>query len=142
VLTASLLRRGEWAPWVSDPQYIAFAAADALAAARVARAAGAPVLDIPANYYDDLDARYDLEPDLLHEMRELGVMYDRTPEGEYHHFATELLGGRVILQVVQRSPSYQGHGEPDSPVRMAAHRRRRLERSPALTAGCPRGRFQ
>jgi len=31
VLTASLLRRGEWAPGISDPQYIAFAAPDALA---------------------------------------------------------------------------------------------------------------
>src|SRR4051812_42764614 len=47
VLTASLLRRGEWAPGVSDPQYIAFAAPDALAAARAARAGGAPILDIP-----------------------------------------------------------------------------------------------
>ncbi|WP_433285769.1 TIM barrel protein [Pseudonocardia sp. CA-142604] len=135
VLTASLLRRGEWAPGVSDPQYIAFATPDALAAARAARAAGAPILDIPGNYYEDLDARYALEPDLLHEMRALGVMYDRTPEGEYRHFATEVLGGRVFLQVVQRSPGYEGHGEPDSPVRMAAHRRRRLGRSPALAAG-------
>ncbi|GAA1319433.1 sugar phosphate isomerase/epimerase and 4-hydroxyphenylpyruvate domain-containing protein [Pseudonocardia xinjiangensis] len=126
VLTASLLRRGEWAPGVADPQHIAFATPDALAAARTARAAGAPVLDIPGNYYEDLDARYDLEPDLLREMRELGVMYDRTPDGEFHHFATELLGGRVFLQVVQRSPRYEGHGAPDSPVRMAAHRRRRL----------------
>jgi 4-hydroxyphenylpyruvate dioxygenase len=68
-------------------------------------------------------------------MRELGVMCDRTPEGECRHFATELLGGRVFLQVVQRSPHYEGHGEPDSPVRMAGHRRRRLGRSPALAAG-------
>lgn len=53
-------------------------------------------------------------------------MYDRTPAGEYRHFATELLGGRVFLQVVQRSPGYRGHAAVDAPVRMAAHRRRRL----------------
>jgi 4-hydroxyphenylpyruvate dioxygenase len=126
VLTASLLRRGGWTPGVPDPQHIAFATDDALAAARAARAAGAPLLDIPDNYYDDLDARLELDPALLAELRELGVMYDRTPGGEYRHFATELLGGRVFLQVVQRSPGYAGHAAADAPVRMAAHRRRRL----------------
>jgi 4-hydroxyphenylpyruvate dioxygenase len=39
VLTASLVRRGEWAPGVPDPQCVAFATDDALAAARAARAA-------------------------------------------------------------------------------------------------------
>ena len=48
---------------------------------------------------------------------------------------TLLVGRFVFLQVVQRSPGYEGHGEPDSPVRMTAHRRRRLGRSPTLTAG-------
>lgn len=62
MLTASLLRRGGWAPGVPDPQYVAFATDDALAAARSARAAGAPLLDVPDNYYDDLDARLDLDP--------------------------------------------------------------------------------
>ncbi|MCO1653780.1 sugar phosphate isomerase/epimerase and 4-hydroxyphenylpyruvate domain-containing protein [Pseudonocardia humida] len=126
VLTASLLRRGGWAPGVPDPQYIAFGTTDALGTARAARAAGAPLLDIGDNYYDDLDARYALDPDLLAELRELGVMYDRDAGGEYRHFATELLGGRVFLQVVQRSPGYDGHAATDAPVRMAAQRRRRL----------------
>jgi 4-hydroxyphenylpyruvate dioxygenase len=126
VLTASLLRRGDWAPAVPDPQCIALATPDALAAALAARAAGAPLLEIPDNYYDDLDARLDLDPALLADLRELGVMYDRAADGEYRHFATELLGGRVFLQVVQRSPGYGGHGAADAPVRMAAHRRRRL----------------
>jgi 3-dehydroshikimate dehydratase len=133
VLTASLLRRGGWAPGVPDPQYVAFGTADAVAAARAARAAGAPLLDVGDNYYDDLDARFALDPGLLAALRELGVLYDRTAEGEYLHFATELLGGRVFLQVVQRSPGYCGHAATDAPVRMAAQRRRRLAaRAPAV----------
>ena len=35
------------------------------------------VLPIPDNYYDDLEASFELDPALLDELRELGVLYDR-----------------------------------------------------------------
>ena len=57
-LSVSVLRRGsEWQPGVTDPQHVAFATDDIFAAARAATAAGAPLVQVPANYYDDLDAR-------------------------------------------------------------------------------------
>jgi 4-hydroxyphenylpyruvate dioxygenase len=125
-LSVSVLRRGtEWQPGVTDPQHVAFATDDALAAARTARSAGAPVLDIPDNYYDDLDARLAPPPALLAEMRELGVLFDRDPNGEFLHFYTEVVGGRVFFEVVQRIGGYSGYGELNSPIRMAAHRRQR-----------------
>ena len=62
-LSVSVLRRGEWAPGVAEPQHVAFACTDVLACARAARAAGAPLLAIPDNYYDDLDARLAPPPD-------------------------------------------------------------------------------
>ena len=38
-----------------------------------------------------------------------------------------MLGSRVFFEVVQRIGGYAGYGDPDSaPVRMAAHRERRL----------------
>jgi 4-hydroxyphenylpyruvate dioxygenase len=123
-LSVSALRRGDWAPGVADPQHIAFACDDVLALARRARAAGAPLLDIPDNYYDDLDAR--LAPADIDELRELGVLYDRDAEGEFRHFYTYVLGGRVFFEAVQRSGGYAGYGEVNGPVRMAAHRRARL----------------
>jgi 4-hydroxyphenylpyruvate dioxygenase len=123
-LSVSALRRGDWAPGVADPQHIAFACDDVLALGRRARAAGAPLLDIPANYYDDLDAR--LAPADLAELRELGVLYDRDAAGEFRHFYTHVLGGRVFFEAVQRSGGYAGYGEVNGPVRMAAHRRARL----------------
>ena len=123
-LSVSALRRGDWAPGVADPQHIAFACDDVLALARRARAAGAPLLDIPDNYYDDLDAR--LAPADIDELRELGVLYDRDAEGEFRHFYTHVLGGRVFFEAVQRTGGYAGYGEVNGPVRMAAHRRARL----------------
>jgi 4-hydroxyphenylpyruvate dioxygenase len=125
-MSVSVLRRGtEWQPGVTDPQHVAFASEDLIAAARAARAAGAPLLDIPDNYYDDLDARLAPPPSLLADMRALGVLYDRDADGEFLHFYTEILGGRLFFEVVQRIGAYAGYGEANAPVRMAAHRRQR-----------------
>jgi hypothetical protein len=49
----------------AELQYVAFACADALAAARAIRDRGAPLLRIPDNYYDDLEARLDPDRALL-----------------------------------------------------------------------------
>jgi 4-hydroxyphenylpyruvate dioxygenase len=126
VHNVAMLRRGEWAPAVPDPQHIAFATTDALAAAKAMRARGARLLDIGDNYYDDLDAR--LAPPRLAELRECSVLYDRDEHGEYLHFYTHILGGRVFFEIVQRVGGYRGYGAVNSPVRMAAHRRARLRK--------------
>ncbi|WP_369135709.1 TIM barrel protein [Modestobacter sp. I12A-02662] len=124
-LSVSALRRGTWAPGVPDPQYVAFTSADVVATARAARAAGAPLLTIPGNYADDLDARYDLAPELLAAIRELGLLYDEDEHGRWLQLVTRVLGDRVFLVVVQRLGGYDGYGAADAPVRMAAHRRSR-----------------
>jgi len=110
---------------VTDPQHVAFATDDAIAAARTARAAGAPILPIPDNYYDDLDARLWPPETQLSAMRELGVLLDRDATGEFLHFYTDVIGGRVFFEVVQRIGDYAGYGEFNAPIRMAAHRRQR-----------------
>ncbi len=126
-LSVSVLRRGsEWQPGVPDPQHVAFSTDDIVATARAARAAGAPLVEVPDNYYDDLDARLAPPPELLAAMRELGVLLDRDPAGEFLHFYTDVLGGRVFFEVVQRIGGYAGYGEFNAPIRMAAHRRQRL----------------
>jgi 4-hydroxyphenylpyruvate dioxygenase len=124
-LNVSLLRRGEWAPGVPAPQHIAFASDDVVATARALRAAGAPLLAVPANYHDDLDARLDLDPQLMATIRECGLFYDQDETGGYLHLVTEVLGSRVFFEVVQRIGGYDGYGAADAPVRMAAHRRLR-----------------
>ncbi|GAB3426830.1 TIM barrel protein [Flindersiella endophytica] len=126
-LNTAPLRRGDWAPAVPSPQHIAFTTHDAIASAMAMRAIGAPLLAIPGNYYDDLEARLDLSPDLLAAMRAYSVLYDRDAGGEFLHFYTELAGSRVFFEVVQRTGEYAGYGAANGvAVRMAAHRRSRL----------------
>ncbi|GAA0471095.1 hypothetical protein Ade02nite_34410 [Paractinoplanes deccanensis] len=127
VVNTAPLRRGDWAPVIPNPQHVAFATGDAIAAARAMRAAGAKLLRIPGNYYADLDARLGPPPDLLDALREHSILYDRDEHGAYLHFCTEMLGHRVFFSVVQRVGDYHGYGGPvGAPVRMAAHRERRL----------------
>ncbi|HKN98821.1 MAG TPA: TIM barrel protein, partial [Pseudonocardiaceae bacterium] len=129
-LSAALLRRGDWAPGVRDPQHIAFATGDAVAAAAAFRERGAPIVPIPRNYYDDLDARLAPDPGLLADLREHSILYDRDAHGgEFLHFCTPILGGRVFFEVVQRIGGYAGYGRVNAPVGMAAHRRHRLDQA-------------
>ena len=126
-LSTTPLRRGDWAPGVSSPQLVAFATDDAIACAKVMRVRGAPILQMPGNYYDDLEARLPLPAELVESLREHSILYDRDEQGEFLHFFTEMLGSRVFFEVVQRINGYGGFGDPRSvPLRMAAHRRQRL----------------
>jgi 4-hydroxyphenylpyruvate dioxygenase len=86
------------------------------------RERGAPILQIPDNYYEDLEARFDLDPALLDVLRELGVLYDRSPEGELLHFYSAHVEGRMFFEVLERRGAYDGYGAVNSPVRMAAQR--------------------
>ncbi|KQS97717.1 4-hydroxyphenylpyruvate dioxygenase [Cellulomonas sp. Leaf395] len=102
------------------PQHVAFRSPDVIAAARTARARGLHPLPIPANYYDDLAARFDLPAAVLDEMRELGVLYDRDDTGgEFRHFYTRTVGA-VFFELVQRDGGYDGYGAAGAPVRLAA----------------------
>ena len=107
---------------VGGLQHIAFACDDVFAAARAMRDRGVDPLEIPANYHDDLAARIDVDPGLLDAMREHGVLLDRTPDGDFLHFYTPIVGSRLFLEVVQRRAAYDGYGAANAPVRMAAQR--------------------
>ena len=121
------LRRGDWAPGVTSPQHIAFVTDDAVACAEAVRKLGAPVLEIPGNYFDDLETRVDLPAGLLASMRENSILHDRDDDGEFLHFYTEISGSRVFFEVVQRIGGYDGVGAPSTiPLRSSAHRRQRL----------------
>jgi 4-hydroxyphenylpyruvate dioxygenase len=106
------------------PQHVAFATSDVLALARASRERGFRPLDIPANYYDDLEARFALDPALLDDLRELDVMYDRDEHGEFLHFYTHPIG-TVFLEVVERRGAYAGYGAVNAPVRLASQYRHR-----------------
>ncbi|MFF5493389.1 bifunctional sugar phosphate isomerase/epimerase/4-hydroxyphenylpyruvate dioxygenase family protein [Streptomyces aquilus] len=100
-------------------QHIALATDDVVTAARRFREAGGRVLPIPANYYDDLAARFDFAEGELETYRELGILYDRDAYGAFRHCYTRTVG-RVFFELVQRDGGYRGYGAPNAPVRLAA----------------------
>lgn len=114
-------------------RHIAIRCDDVRAVARRARAAGLAFLRIPANYYDDLAARFALPPAELDELRELDLFYDRVGDGEFVHFYTPTLGG-VFLEFVERCGGYDGYGAANAPVRLAAQRSEELRRGAAHPA--------
>ena len=109
-------------PHPAGLQHVAFACDDVLATARSMRERGVTPLAIPANYYDDLAARSELDPGLIEAMRDLSVLHDRDAGGEFLHFYTPIVGGRLFFEVVQRRGAYDGYGAANSPVRMSAQR--------------------
>jgi 4-hydroxyphenylpyruvate dioxygenase len=127
-LQRTLLRRGEWAPAVPDPQHVAFATADIFATTRALKERGAPMLKVSNNYYDDLDARFALDPALIDAMREFGILYDREDGGEFYHLYTPVQGSRVFFEVVQRVGTYSSYGSANAAVRMTAQRDERTHR--------------
>ena len=101
-------------------QHVAFACRDIFATGRAMRDRGVPLLPIPGNYYDDLEARTGLEPAAIERMRALGVLYDAGERGELLHFYTATIGGTVFFEVLERRGGYDGYGAANSPVRLAA----------------------
>jgi 4-hydroxyphenylpyruvate dioxygenase len=126
-LTVSLLRRGEWAPTVPDPQHLAFTTDDIFGTAAALDRLGAVTLHVSDNYYADLAARFALPDALMKQLRRHGILYDRDERGgELFHLYTPVYGHRVFFEVLQRRGGYDGFGSANAPVRMAAHRYRRL----------------
>jgi 4-hydroxyphenylpyruvate dioxygenase len=112
--------------------HIAFAAPDLAQAARALSAAGARLLPMPANYYDDLAARHGLDDSTLAELRRSNVLFDRDDFGEFVHAYTGNFRDRFFFEIVQRRGGYQQFGAANAAVRMAAQTQRRPERQSAM----------
>jgi 4-hydroxyphenylpyruvate dioxygenase len=106
---------------------IAFASGGIFETVEAMQAAGTPLLAIPPNYYNDLNARVSLPGDVTDRLREHGVLYDRDEhDGEFLHAYTETFHDRFFFEVVQRVGGYGQYGAINAPVRMAAQARPRV----------------
>ncbi len=103
--------------------HIALATTDAAATVRDTRARGLDLLAIPANYYEDLQARVDVADEEAGALAQLGLLYDRDAAGEFRHAYTASFQQRFFFEIVERR-GYQGFGAVNAPVRMAAQARR------------------
>ncbi|CCD89677.1 putative 4-hydroxyphenylpyruvate dioxygenase containing a TIM-barrel fold (N-ter) [Bradyrhizobium sp. ORS 285] len=106
----------------SGVQHIAFACDDIFAAVAEMRARGAGFLDIPDNYYDDLEAKYDLAPETIAALRANEILYDRDGDAEFFQVYTHIFEERFFFEIVQRR-NYQGFGAPNASIRLAAQAR-------------------
>ena len=114
-------------------QQIALAVPDLVATARALKAKNAPMLPMPGNYYDDLQARHDLDPALLAAMRELGILYDREPHGgELLQLYLTPFDDRFHFELVERRGGYAGYGAVNAPFRLAAMEQWRQTRSESI----------
>jgi 4-hydroxyphenylpyruvate dioxygenase len=106
-------------------QHIAMATTDIHKAMDQLSARGAQFLPIPGNYYEDIEARWGLEPDRLATLRAHNILYDRDDAGEFLHAYTDPFDDRFFFEIVQRIDDYQQYGAANASVRMAAQAKRR-----------------
>jgi 4-hydroxyphenylpyruvate dioxygenase len=104
----------------SGVQHIAFGSADIFASAELMKARGVALLAVPENYYDDLEARFDLRPGLADRLRTSRILYDRDECGEYFQIYTAPFADRFFFEIVERRNGYRGYGATNAPIRLAA----------------------
>lgn len=113
-------------------QHIAMASTDIWQTAAMLVERGAELLDIPANYYDDIAARFVLDADFVERLRAHNILYDRDAEGDYFQLYTRAFDRRFFLEFVQRRSGYRGFGAPNASIRLAAQARYRVPTELAL----------
>jgi len=106
----------------SGVQHIAFSCADIFATVADMRARGADFLKIPDNYYEDIEAKYDLDAATMVALRDNQILYDREGDGEFFQIYTHTFDERFFFEVVQRR-NYDGFGAANAAVRLAAQAR-------------------
>jgi 4-hydroxyphenylpyruvate dioxygenase len=110
----------------SSVQHIAFACDDILATSATLAGLGFKPLEISPNYYDDLEARFDLTPELVGKLRKANILYDRDEGGEFFQFYSRNFGEGFFFEIVERRENYAGYGGPNAPFRIAAQKRAML----------------
>lgn len=107
----------------STVQHLAFASRDIFASAAAMKQAGFKHLAISPNYFDDIQARFQLPDDLVQKMKANDILYDRDSGGEYFQFYSQNYGEGFFFEIVQRVGGYKGYGAPNAPFRIAAQKR-------------------
>ncbi|RUX34453.1 sugar phosphate isomerase/epimerase and 4-hydroxyphenylpyruvate domain-containing protein [Mesorhizobium sp. M2A.F.Ca.ET.042.01.1.1] len=107
----------------SSIQHIAFASDEIFATAAKLKAFGFQPLQISQNYYDDLAARFDLNPEFVDRLRQSNILYDRDDIGEYFQCYSRSFGDGFFFEIVERRNGYRGYGAVNAPFRIAALKR-------------------
>ncbi len=107
----------------SSVQHLAFATGDIFAAAEALAENGFETLRISQNYFDDVEARFGLDPDFADRLRAANVLYDRDDHGEYFQLYSPNFGEGFFFEIIERRGGYRGYGAPNALFRIAAQKR-------------------
>ena len=108
----------------SSVQHVALASDDMITTAEKLQGTGFNALPMPANYYDDLAARFTIAPDLLAKLKSMKILYDEDATGgQFFQLYSRPFAGGMFIEIVQRSGGYTGYGAPNAPFRIAAQKR-------------------
>lgn len=107
----------------SAVQHIAFTTNDIFETAEKLKANGFVSLVISPNYYDDLQARFNLENAFLTQLKQNNILYDRDDGGEYFQLYSPTFGDGFFFEIVERKSNYSGYGAANALFRVAAQRR-------------------
>ena len=103
----------------SGIQHIAFRSMDIFRTAAALRANGFRTLPISPNYYDDVEARFGLDPQLTERMKVENILYDRDEHGEYFQLYSGTFAEGFFFEIVERR-GYRGYGAANAIFRIAA----------------------
>ncbi|MBV9537741.1 MAG: sugar phosphate isomerase/epimerase and 4-hydroxyphenylpyruvate domain-containing protein [Acidisphaera sp.] len=103
--------------------HIALATRDAEATLDALRTAATPILDIPANYYEDIAARFGLDDDAIAALQSRDLLFDQDAGGAFRHAYLETFRDRFFFEIVERGGSYGGFGAANAAIRIAAQAR-------------------
>lgn len=106
----------------SGIQHLAFNTDDIFKAADQLAAGGFVSLAISPNYYDDLEARFGLDPDFTERLKAKNILYDRDDHGEYFQLYSPTFSGGFFFEIVERR-GYRGYGAANAIFRIAALRK-------------------
>src|SRR3546814_3386821 len=109
--TAYEMRISDWSSDVCSSDLLAFASRDIFATVAALKQNGFRPLAISPNYYDDIEARFGLEPDLVDRLRAENILYDRDAAGEYFQIYSPNYGDGFFFEIIERR-GYHGYGAP------------------------------
>ncbi|WP_432449240.1 bifunctional sugar phosphate isomerase/epimerase/4-hydroxyphenylpyruvate dioxygenase family protein [Aliiroseovarius marinus] len=101
-------------------QHIAFLSDDIFETSAQLQAHGFPRLEMSPNYYDDLQAQFGLEDDLVARLRDGNILYDQQGDTAYFQIYSQPIFQGFFFEIVQRSRAYAGYGARNASARLAA----------------------
>ncbi len=103
----------------SGIQHLAFSTDDIFATARALKQNGFQPLHISPNYYDDVEARFGLDPEMAERLKAENILYDRDEHGEFFQLYSGTYGEGFFFEIVERR-GYRGYGAANAIFRIAA----------------------